>query len=136
MCADEACALGFVPPGVLSVGMTVERSGFRRKEDLKFPGWSTERFEKLSELWRAVDRRKAEIQREDMKRERKVRKDPNAYICAAEGCGIEATHKAALQRCSGKCAAEGKPAYCSKECQKQVRSSSSIRCDGVSMAEL
>lgn len=118
--ADEACALGFVSSGVLDIGITIERAGFRRQEDCRFPQWSTERFERLTDLWRVVDRRKAEIQRKESKRQGKLKKDPNAYICAARGCGVEATHKAGLQRCSGKCRKEGKPAYCSKECQKKV----------------
>lgn len=120
--ADEACKLGYVCPGTLFVGMTVERTGFRRPGDCKFPGWDTRRFAALGALWRAVDRRKAEVQLADKKVKRKLRKDPKAYICAADGCGIEATHKAALQRCAGKCMEAGKPAYCSKECQKKVGS--------------
>lgn len=119
VCADKACALGFVSPTVLHIGVTVERVGFRRQQDCRFAGWSTDRFEALEDMWRIVDRRKAEIHREQSRRQEKLRKDPNAYICAAPGCGIEGTHKAALQRCAGKCTKEGKPAYCSRECQKK-----------------
>lgn len=108
---------------MLFVVVTVERIGFRRQGDCRHPGHSTERFAGLSELWQAVNKQKVKVVREDLKRKRKMRKDPNAYICAAEGCGIEATHKAALRACSGKCAKEGKPAYCSKECQKKVSKS-------------
>lgn len=120
MSAEVACAQGFVCPGVLTVGMTVERMGLRRQADCKIPGVDTQRFAGLAALWKAVDRRKAEIQLADRKLENKLKKNPGAYICAAEGCGIEATHKAALLRCAGKCAMKGKPAYCSKECQKKV----------------
>ncbi|KIP12900.1 hypothetical protein PHLGIDRAFT_123946 [Phlebiopsis gigantea 11061_1 CR5-6] len=119
VCANEACTLGYVCPGTMSVGMAIERSGFRRQEDCKFPEQDTKRFEELTALWRAVDRRKAEIRLADRKMEKKLKKDPRAYICTADGCGIEATHKAALLRCAGKCAAAGKPAYCSKDCQRK-----------------
>ncbi|CAL1699049.1 unnamed protein product, partial [Somion occarium] len=45
-------------------------------------------------------------------------KAPNAYRCAAPGCGIEGTKKSALLKCAGKCPPDVKPSYCSKECQK------------------
>lgn len=117
--ADAAAALGFVSPNVLWVAGSIDRAGFRRQSECKFPGHSTARFEALAELWRVYDRREEQLKREQDCREGKVSKAPNAYVCAALGCGIEATHKSALQQCSGKCTKEGKPAYCSKECQRQ-----------------
>ena len=45
---------------------------------------------------------------------------PKAYVCAADGCGLEATSKTALMRCAGPCKLEDKPSYCSKECQRRV----------------
>lgn len=119
--ADAAAALGFVSPNVLWVARNIDRVGFRRQSECKFPGHSTARFEALTDLWRVYDRRGEQLKREQDCREGKVSKAPNAYVCAAPGCGIEATHKSALQQCSGKCSKEGKPAYCSKECQRQVR---------------
>ena len=121
-CANEACALGFSPSGVVYIGMSIERLGLRRQEDCKFPGHSTERFAALSDLWEVVDQRKVKAARVILQKEIKLRKDRTAHICAAEGCGISATRKAALLRCSGKCVLEGKPAYCCKECQKKASS--------------
>lgn len=119
-CANSACALGIAFPGVIHIGMTVELNGLRRQEDCKRPGVDVSRFAVLTDLWRAVDRRKMGVQMDDAKREQKMWNDPTAYVCAAEGCGIQATHKAVMQRCAGKCAKEGKPAYCGKECQRKV----------------
>ncbi|GJE84151.1 hypothetical protein PsYK624_002270 [Phanerochaete sordida] len=121
VCADEAAALGFTSPSVLAVGIEVERAGFRRRADCRLPqsAWRVEHFAALAELWRVVDRRKVAIWRAQTRRQAKLRRDPNAYVCAAPGCGVEGTHKAALARCSGRCAKPGKPAYCSKDCQKK-----------------
>lgn len=121
VCANAAAALGFVSPDVLQVAQHVENIGFRRPEDNKFKEHSTERFEKLTDLWEAWDRRKAMVQREEGKQAAKVEKQPNMYTCAAEHCGIESTSKSGLSACGGKCPPIAKPSYCSKECQKKVR---------------
>lgn len=120
--ADTAVSLGFVSPIVIKVADYIQRIGFRRQSDCKWEGHSTARFEQLADLWRVYDKRVAEVERQEAARDEKVSKAPNAYICAAAGCGIEATHKAALLRCSGKCSVEGKPSYCSKDCQRKVAS--------------
>ncbi|GJE84152.1 hypothetical protein PsYK624_002280 [Phanerochaete sordida] len=122
---DEAAALGFVSAMVLQVGVAIERNGFRRPEDPRdervadaaamfMPGFTS-----LIHLWRAVDRRKAQMVRDLEGRTDALPKDPNAYICAAPGCGIESTPRETLRRCSGKCAPAGKPAYCDRICQKK-----------------
>ena len=118
--ANEAAALGLISPAVLMVASRIESAGFRRPEDNKFPEYSTERFEKLTDLWEVFDARTAEIAEEDLKREAKVSKDPLSYFCAAEDCGIVATKKSTLKRCGGKCPLAFKPSYCSKYCQKAV----------------
>ena len=119
--ANEAAALGLVSPAVLAVASRIESAGFRRPEDNRFPEHSTERFERLTDLWEALDARTAEVASEDSKREAKVSKDPLSYFCASEDCGIVATKKSDLRRCAGRCPPAFKPSYCSKYCQKTVR---------------
>lgn len=103
---------------VLKIGFSIERQGFRRPEDNRFAELSTERFERLTELWEAIDSRTAEIERASAKKDAKA---PLKYACSAERCGIQATKKLGLLRCAGKCPVVFKPSYCSKECQKVVR---------------
>ena len=119
--ANEAVALGLISPAVLAVASRIESAGFRRPEDNKFPEHSTEQFERLTDLWEALDTRTAEMAEEDLKREVKVSKNPLSYFCAAEDCGIVATKKSTLRRCGGGCPPAFKPSYCSKYCQKAVR---------------
>lgn len=120
-CANEAAALGLISPAVLKVASRIEAVGLRRPEDNKFPEHSTERFERLADLWDALDMRKAELAKENLKREARLSKDPLSYSCAAEGCGIVATKKSTLWRCGGGCPRNFKPSYCSKYCQTAVR---------------
>lgn len=49
-CANEACVLGFAPSGVLFVGVTIERIGFRGQEDCRHS----------TELFATASRRQAE----------------------------------------------------------------------------
>lgn len=121
--ANEAVALGLISPATLMIASKIESLGFRRPEDNKFPQHSTEGFERLTDLWEALDARKAEMAKEDSKREAKVSKDPLSYFCAAEDCGIVATKKSTLRKCAGGCPPAFKPSYCSKYCQKAVGSS-------------
>ena len=58
---------------------------------------------------------------EEERHRAKVTNDAQAYVCAAEGCGLAGLQKKALRACAGSCAADVKPHYCSKECQKKVR---------------
>lgn len=120
--ANAAAGLGFVSPIIIVVAMFVEHSGLRRQSECTFTGLSVERFEQLTDLWRVSDRRAVEVQMRREAREDKVSKAPNAYVCATAGCGIEATRKSTLQQCAGKCRKEGKPSYCSKDCQRKVPS--------------
>ncbi|KAF9654423.1 hypothetical protein BDM02DRAFT_3106814 [Thelephora ganbajun] len=116
--ANEAVSLGLISRTALMVGYQIERIGFRRPETNRFPEWSTDRFEKLNELWEAIDKRSAEVHKERSKQDAKVSKAPHQYVCAANDCGIQATKKSGLLRCAGKCPVLFKPSYCSKECQK------------------
>ena len=119
--ANEAVSLGLISPGALRAGFSIEKQGFRRPEENRFPGVDTDRFERLTELWEATEMRLAEVNKVTAKRDAKVSKTPLQYICAAEDCGIQATKKSGLLRCGGKCPMPFKPSYCSKECQKMVR---------------
>lgn len=119
--ANGAAALGLISPAVLAVASKIETAGFRRPEDNKFPEHSTEKFERLTDLWEAWDARKEELAEQRSKREAKVSRDPLSYFCAAEDCGIIATKKSTLRRCGGGCPREFKPSYCSKYCQTAVR---------------
>lgn len=109
MYADRCAALGFTPPIVLLVAKITEKAGFRREEDNRFPQFSTERFARLEHLWEVFERRNAEVEGNVHRQDAKVGKRPNAYCCAAEGCGIEATKKSGLMRCAGPCAGNSKP---------------------------
>lgn len=118
--ANEAISLGLISPGALRAGFSIESQGFRRPEDNRFPGLNTDRFERLAELWEAIDMRKGEVNRASAKRDTKVSRAPLKYVCSAGDCGIQATKKSGLLRCAGKCPVVFKPSYCSKECQKMV----------------
>jgi hypothetical protein len=120
--ANSAVSLGLISPAALRVAERIEEAGFRRPEDNKFPEHSTEEFEQLTDLWEAFDARKAELAEEYSKRATKVSKDPLSYFCALDDCGIIATKKSTLWRCGGGCPLAFKPSYCSKYCQKAVRS--------------
>jgi len=119
--ANQAVALGLTSNATLNVAGIIESAGFRRPEDNKCPEHSTERFEQLADLWKALDAREAEVAKEKLKRERKLSKDPLGYFCAAEDCGIMVTKKYTLWSCGGGCPRALKPHYCSKECQTAVR---------------
>lgn len=90
---EKAASLGFVSPAVLKTAYTVERSGFRRQKDCRFPEHSTERFEDLESLWTAYNKRLKEMERQGEKRDVKFARAPLSYQCAAERCGIEATRQ-------------------------------------------
>lgn len=118
--ANQAASMGFVCPIILQIAQMIERTGFRNPANIP-PDRTSNPFQELPDLWRVWDMRVAEIAGKDEERDEKVRQNPNLYFCARRGCGIEAIHKSALRSCGGKCPPHGKPAYCSRECQKEVR---------------
>ena len=120
-CADECAALGLTTPTVLAVGQYVERAKPRCRVDRQGTYTDPDRFIKLRSLWKVIDKRTTEFESKLKRTEVKAERNPNAYRCAASGCGIEATSKTGLMRCAGACPVDDKPAYCSKECQRQVR---------------
>ena len=118
--ADMAATLGFVSPTMLGIAGRIEEVGLRKQADCKFKGVDTTRYANLDFLWSAYEVHQAGISSKNQHRESKISKAPNSYHCAAEGCGIQATSKSGLSRCSGPCAANVKPSYCCKSCQKVV----------------
>jgi hypothetical protein len=122
--ADACASFGLVTPIVLMVANKIERIGLRRQAECKFRDLDTTPFEQLEFLWRAADACSSEVAAEDRHRDAKTSKAPNLYQCAAEGCGIQATRVKGLRQCSGNCPPDVKPSYCSKECQRMVRSTS------------
>lgn len=77
-------------------------------------------FEVLTDLWEVCDIRVTGLEGKKQKRHAEVAVNALAYVCAAQGCGVEATRKSALSRCAGLCALLAKPSYCSKECRKRA----------------
>ena len=112
--ADVCVRCGYIPEIVLWVGDHV------RGLAVDVP--TAPRFRVFTALWEAWEKvRKPEIRSEEQRQqERKVDKAPNAYICAAPGCGVEAVKKVAFKACAGPCLADIKPHYCSKACQVKV----------------
>lgn len=120
-CANECAALGFVSPIVLIIGSHTQQLLADEDNLRKFPReLGHPRFKAFGDLWDVVARRESEMVKTVERREERVARMRNVYVCAAEGCGLEGTSKSGLMRCAGKCEGEGKPSYCSKECQKTV----------------
>lgn len=117
--ANESIKLGLDSPIVLSVGMKIRQIGEVLGVDVQL---TVTRGKLFRPLWCAVSRRYEELYEEERSRARKTNRNPNEYVCAAEGCGIGGERRAALLECSGRCPRDLKPHYCSKQCQKRVSS--------------
>ncbi|KAJ6464372.1 hypothetical protein C8R45DRAFT_910988 [Mycena sanguinolenta] len=113
--ANAAIARGLSSPISLSVSAVLSSWGARCNVDVR----NSPRYRVYKSLWRARDKLDEEMAAAERRRSTKVAKTPNAYKCAADGCGVEGTSKAALLRCGGQCPSEEKPSYCSKKCQKR-----------------
>ncbi|EJF60585.1 hypothetical protein DICSQDRAFT_62623 [Dichomitus squalens LYAD-421 SS1] len=111
--ANYSVCLGLVSPAVLVVGLGVKDVMEKLGIDV------TKTSPRFKPLWDAVKKREDEVLAEQRRRQAKLAKEANAYICAAEGCKVEGLHKAALKACSGRCPPDLKPHYCSKECQRR-----------------
>lgn len=122
--AQISIELGLNCPKVLSIAQALAKTDLRTHRTFRY----------FTGIWGLLDKRNSEIKAEEDKRNTKVTKTPLAYRCAADGCGIEGKNKTALRRCSGKCPAEFKPSYCSKECQKRVKTS--LSCSRCTHADL
>ncbi|KAL0571732.1 hypothetical protein V5O48_010224 [Marasmius crinis-equi] len=68
-------------------------------------------------VWAAKRKREEEYKAQLAANEKKRLKRPNAYRCAAERCGMEASHGKLFARCGGKCDLDKKPSYCSPKCR-------------------
>lgn len=137
MCADEACKLGYVSAQIIGIAGNLEAAGLSkctRKNGggTKDSAARTRRgkggeaeidpdFMKFEHLWTTWEAQKRAIEEEHREQLRKVLREPHAYVCALEGCGVHTRHRGALMRCAGRCDVSAKPAYCSKECQVEVR---------------
>ena len=118
--ASECAILGFVSPTVLELSCYFLKL-FENHFDM-YPSRLRWLFseECIGEVYVVARKWFAEQATQGSSKAEKKAKTPIAYICAAEGCGIEGTRKSTLRRCAGKCPMEIKPAYCSKRCQKLV----------------
>ena len=115
--ADVAAGWGHVSPAVLNIARHLLRLGQNNGLDVRH----TKRYEPFEDLWKAWNVRVQEMAEEKRVKDAKAGRHPNAYACAAPGCGVMAKERKAFMRCSGKCPPERKPHYCSKTCQKKVR---------------
>ena len=115
MCSD------FVPPITIRVAEWLMTLNARYAINVRW----TEPFDKFKEIWHQYNQYIAWQDAREKARADKVAKAPNKYRCAAEGCGIQATHRSALRKCGGRCPPERKPHYCSWACQERVSPSMS-----------
>ncbi|KAL1938228.1 hypothetical protein VTO73DRAFT_11872 [Trametes versicolor] len=113
--ANESAKLGLVSPAVLTAGFLLRDFGDAAGIDLS----QMTRSRRFGPLWQTVTRRLDELYAEERIKQMKIAKNPAAYVCAAEGCGIRAEERAALRKCAGRCPPDLKPHYCSPECQKK-----------------
>ena len=112
--ANYSVRLGLVSSTILSVGFGVKDVVEQLGADVSM---ASPRF---MPLWDELKKREDEVLAEERKRQGKVAREANAYVCAAEGCKVEGQHKTALRACAGQCPPDLKPHYCSRECQKRV----------------
>ena len=115
--AANLCAMyDFIPRVVIRYGCWLESFPARFGTNARaFPSFKYQTFfwPKFDEYVQA--RKLAEQERLD-----RIATAPNRYQCAADGCDVQAFHRAALQRCGGKCPEDRKPYYCSRECGVRV----------------
>ncbi|KAI0350958.1 hypothetical protein OH77DRAFT_1430362 [Trametes cingulata] len=113
--ADRAAECGVITQGIFHVARYIARGGEMRGVNVR----ETVRYKPYTFLWEAFDAREAELAVERRQREEKIARAPNAYTCAAAGCGLIAGKKKSFMRCAGRCPPERKPHYCSKDCQRR-----------------
>ncbi|KAI0737308.1 hypothetical protein C8Q80DRAFT_327778 [Daedaleopsis nitida] len=119
--ANESVKLGLTSHAALTVGLTLREVAESVGVDVtQMP----EHAKQFRPLWRAVARRVDEIYEAERERlqkssERTSLADSDGFGCAAEGCAVRRAQRAALRSCAGKCPADLKPGYCSRQCQKK-----------------
>ena len=131
--ASESARIGLVSAIVLRVGFVAREigEGFGGVDFGRVVG----RTRRYRSLWRAVDDRLSELYAEARKAfeatataTATAQKDDSVYACCAEGCTRTcAKSSTAFKACAGKCPADLKPRYCSKQCQVKVCLGSSSR---------
>ncbi|KAI0703947.1 hypothetical protein C8Q76DRAFT_215606 [Earliella scabrosa] len=111
--ANESVRLGLLSHAALEVG-----TGFRTY--MRFE-WDNimDNMPMYAPIRQALAKHDTSSLAEEERHRAKVTNDAQAYVCAAEGCGLAGLQKKALRACAGNCAADVKPHYCSKECQKK-----------------
>ncbi|KAJ7645845.1 hypothetical protein B0H17DRAFT_1148281 [Mycena rosella] len=105
--ADEAVRLasGASSPSVLFFAFYVLE---------KQAGQVVELYAQYKHVWKAADKRKAEVAAADSKATLKRMKQPNRYMCANVGCSVSSDSGHMLSQCSGKCDQDKKPSYCGR----------------------
>ena len=109
--ATMAVRLGLVSRVIITIADKA-RSRLSEREKLKH-----------AFLLEAAERAEGEFGSRFLKQLTKIENNERAYVCAGPGCKVGGLRKKALMACGGSCPADVKPHYCSKECQKRVRTS-------------
>ena len=123
--ASESARLGLVSAIVLRVGFVAREIGegfgvdFRVGRGVGHGGRTS--WKRYRPLWRAVDDRLDELYAK-ARNASEATAAATAYVCGAEGCARTcAKSSASFKACAGRCPADLKPRYCSKQCQVKVR---------------
>ena len=113
--ANEAARLNHVPITVIEVGSSFRSDMHSEWTRLIVDNPTYNPIVQALDDYETFDKQRYEHHRE------KVASNTQAYVCAAEGCGLRGLKKRAMKACSGPCSVDIKPHYCSKECQRKVR---------------
>ncbi|KAI0703946.1 hypothetical protein C8Q76DRAFT_753031 [Earliella scabrosa] len=111
--ANEAARLNHVPITVIEVGSSFRSDMHSEWTRLIVDNPTYNPIVQALDDYETFDKQRYEHHRE------KVASNTQAYVCAAEGCGLRGLKKRAMKACSGPCSVDIKPHYCSKECQRK-----------------
>ena len=112
--ANESVRRGLVSFAVLAVGSKIRQMGESLGVDVERAAREGKRYRPL---WQVVSQYYEEI----FKRHCKTEGDQNVPVCSADGCQVRGGKSQVLRACGGRCSANFKPSYCSRECQRKVR---------------
>ena len=121
--ASESARLGLVSTLGLRLGLAARELGEGCGVDAHGPLWRgrgrlAERARRFRPLWGAVDECLRGLYEEARGA---LRHGDDEYACGAEGCARTCSKSsAAFKACAGRCPADLKPRYCSKQCQVKV----------------
>ena len=121
--AQNAAELDFFSQAMMAAGEAFEEAGYRRdRKDAiteSYEGMSREDWlrhvSSFDAFWKAYDRRRKVYEK------RKEPKLADEKVSCDAGCGVISSKPRVMRRCGGKCPMQFKPVYCSKSCQKLVR---------------